>query len=1035
MADNRQNLLNDISNGLKGIRTAINSTNVTIPEDTPLENYPDYINEISETRVDIGKQIFIFYTWAKTADEAKNYNKPSIYWNVESGDGWTVEETNNWKLDLPDNPNVSGSESNDTYYTFVMFVSLATTHSSSDEDFTWPTPVQVSGAKGEQGEVGNDGKDGIVAGLILNTNINLYSTSPTVDESKIKYDIAAYDANSSYELTGEYLKYNGQKIEEWSVGSTDTLFLTCPTNVTVYTLTIRVSSDSENVKIIYGPTCQSVTDVEVKYSNDGTTWSNTASVSKENRNLYAKIKTKFGTEETESGAMLISKYPNEIENFSITGYGTSWSTTDVPTTWTPTMPNMNDEECPVLWAKYYVDHLDSANNKEINTPILHRGTAGIPYNLLMAFEEELDVTDETNRPYVWTLNHWSDFSSSSYNAIKAASNVYMYVSGINSSTAVKEHVRIDDDKYLLNLGSFGGGGKSDWNANEGEKGYIANRTHYDIWEDREEEFYVGDSFFIPVSAKDIVCYYTPDIESMEYDTISASDVNEFEDKSIFELTGSDEDLITYSTGDYEGKIVYKLPTGTKTLDPKYVPRMIETTYAELKALKDRSKLTPGMQYRITDYNAITITPNTSASDNCEFDLIVTANSKSQFDYKVRAIWKEGHIVEDHDFDLSKWEIWYDFDNRYNYHWTSAADSEAKWEVLGKDYIETQQVVSALNVNEWYKTLIVPDPPISTPEYNEPYLTLNETSGEMYICEDSSRPYRIHRGNNLFVYQPSSLPVLNTILREESVSYVTISDDNHLLFHNSNGDVVLRTTENTMSAKTYSKSGDDVDVVHLGGVWTDLWMDTKTEQNIMHNILSNPSQQMTVTELVSLSTNSTWKIGWLLQYNEPQNFAVHVAANDMEPTYNVTSYADAVLRGPVCYKGTIYRMIDEYGNDLPYDFINISAGAHCIGREGSNQNNVVKTYDRYLPIIIFQGNGHRNNTFINCNNITLSDDSDSNVINSTFVGCTQCIVTQVKDSTFIRLYNFSTVKNCKGVTVYDYSGKIEDRSYVTITPNS
>jgi hypothetical protein len=62
MADNRQNLLNDISDGLKGIRLAINSSNVTIPEDTPLQDYEKYIREISKTHVDIGKQIFVFYT-------------------------------------------------------------------------------------------------------------------------------------------------------------------------------------------------------------------------------------------------------------------------------------------------------------------------------------------------------------------------------------------------------------------------------------------------------------------------------------------------------------------------------------------------------------------------------------------------------------------------------------------------------------------------------------------------------------------------------------------------------------------------------------------------------------------------------------------------------------------------------------------------------------------------------------------------------------------------------------------------------------
>jgi hypothetical protein len=45
-----------------------------------------------------------------------------------------------------------------------------------------------------------------------------------------------------------------------------------------------------------------------------------------------------------------------------------------------------------------VEHLDSNKTTEINTPILHRGTAGIPYNLIMTFEDELDINDDSNNP-------------------------------------------------------------------------------------------------------------------------------------------------------------------------------------------------------------------------------------------------------------------------------------------------------------------------------------------------------------------------------------------------------------------------------------------------------------------------------------------------------------------------------------------------------------------------------------------------------------------------------------------------------------
>jgi hypothetical protein len=49
-----------------------------------------------------------------------------------------------------------------------------------------------------------------------------------------------------------------------------------------------------------------------------------------------------------------------------------------------------------------------------------------------------------------------------------------------------------------------------------------------------------------------------------------------------------------------------------TLDPKFVPQMVEITYADLKALKDRSQLIPGMQYRIIDYDTTTFQPDTKS---------------------------------------------------------------------------------------------------------------------------------------------------------------------------------------------------------------------------------------------------------------------------------------------------------------------------------------------------------------------------------------------------------------------------------------
>lgn len=64
--------------------------------------------------------------------------------------------------------------------------------------------------------------------------------------------------------------------------------------------------------------------------------------------------------------------------------------------------------------------------------------------------------------------------------------------------------------------------------------------------------------------------------------------------------------------------------------------MINTTYAELKSLRDKSKLIPGIKYRITDYVFATTQPNARQFSNYynhpnypKFDIIVTAISSSE----------------------------------------------------------------------------------------------------------------------------------------------------------------------------------------------------------------------------------------------------------------------------------------------------------------------------------------------------------------------------------------------------------------------
>lgn len=74
--------------------------------------------------------------------------------------------------------------------------------------------------------------------------------------------------------------------------------------------------------------------------------------------------------------------------------------------------------------------------------------------------------------------------------------------------------------------------------------------------------------------------------------------------------------------------------------------MIETTYAELKDLRDNDKLIPGAQYRITDYQTIVKNPiGEIRAAQHQFDIIVTANTNNKLKDDAEAI---NHIFKPED---------------------------------------------------------------------------------------------------------------------------------------------------------------------------------------------------------------------------------------------------------------------------------------------------------------------------------------------------------------------------------------------------
>lgn len=124
---------------------------------------------------------------------------------------------------------------------------------------------------------------------------------------------------------------------------------------------------------------------------------------------------------------------------------------------------------------------------------------------------------------------------------------------------------------------------------------------------------------------------------------------------------SDGDVITANKMNNIENGIATLQTdmGNITAEP-----MISITWAELKAKRDDGNLTPGMQYRITDYVCTTTQEETRAVSH-PYDIIVTADSANTLNESAMACLHDGddyYTAEDHSANLKAWELKYCLDN-------------------------------------------------------------------------------------------------------------------------------------------------------------------------------------------------------------------------------------------------------------------------------------------------------------------------------------------------------------------------------------
>lgn len=297
-----------------------------------------------------------------------------------------------------------------------------------------------------------------------------------------------------------------------------------------------------------------------------------------------------------------------------------------------------------------------------------------------------------------------------------------------------------------------------------------------------------------------------------------------------------------------------------------IESMERVTYEELAILKSRCELVPGKQYRIINYET-TISHTRSAdfiSAGHKFDIIVTAISDCEFSEEARATYNENEGYFDI-CNLSAWKIWYSFNNdAYRFTW-----AQELWINTGYSMMKlTGDANIVLDTPLEFEGFMINDP------------VNGETYGEfIQAMEGTASTYAGIVGGTIPGVDIGNIPGVDNGAIEGVVSM--------------GGDKIYEFT-----------IIDDVPAFY------------KSDPDYFEEE-GHPDYEDYFLYTGNVVVDGVEYDSWLKHTDG------HLAYADDDGNGNGTMKIYALTqRVVVSGKGVIYRMIDEWGNDVPYDFKNI-----------------------------------------------------------------------------------------------------------------
>ena len=372
-------------------------------------------------------------------------------------------------------------------------------------------------------------------------------------------------------------------------------------------------------------------------------------------------------------------------------------------------------------------------------------------------------------------------------------------------------------------------------------------------------------------------------------------------------------------------------TGPKG-DPGSIKNLIRPIlYHDLKNLKDTSSLDPGIFYRITDYETITTQANTRSAGH-PFDIIVQALDESTLSEDAYAIQRDG----DEYFANAKlegWKLKYTIDNdttRFSWAKEEVLETPAKWScswgvLETKNSADASSNYKVVTVDGAKKYLYRPAQPTSFLE------------GKQFFRREILSSITSTEG---FIYEADNAPYFEQWGEEEGDGEWYWSEVYTIYVKDANGNIVAELS-NWVDGEFYDYEYDEMGEYIIGfnpqtvyNEETGMYRFTPSYgvEEWFENARGGQIQQKgkvffngSVNSLSYAMDAPLPKYGAYVYkvYSSEDNHLYEYEEYEGEGETNIDYVSYQSYKAPEeSGKGVIYRMIDEYNNDCPFDFKNI-----------------------------------------------------------------------------------------------------------------